>query len=340
MSLARLRVPCPKLCAAMHTRACDLLGIQHPVALGGMGSGTSPELVIAVSNAGGLGAQGCAGRTPAQIAGLAEAIRAGTDRPFGLNLLLFLADDAAIDAVLDAKPPVFSTAWPRPEQELAPLFARAHQTGARVMHMASTVNEARRAADSGADIVVAQGTEGGGHVGLMGTLVLVPQVVRAVAPLPVLAAGGIADGAGLAAALMLGAEGVLLGTRFLATSESPLPESYKQAICRSDGHDTLLTELPDVLAGQVWPGAFARVLRNPFVQEWLGREGEVRYRRAELLQRIQRARETGDVDNGALLIGQDAGLIDSIESAAAVVQRVVAEAEELLSRRAAEVLQR
>jgi NAD(P)H-dependent flavin oxidoreductase YrpB (nitropropane dioxygenase family) len=322
----------------MKTRACDLFGIQYPVVLGGMGSGTSPELVVAVSNAGGLGAQGCAGRSPAQIAELADAIRAGTDRPFGLNLLLFLADDAAIDAVLAARPPVFSTAWPRPDQELAPLFARAHQTGARVMHMASTVHEATRAAESGADVIVAQGTEGGGHVGLMGTVVLVPQVVRAVAPLPVLAAGGIADGAGLAAALMLGAEGVLLGTRFLATTESPLPESYKRAICSSDGHDTLLTELPDVLAGQVWPGAFARVLRNSFVQEWLGREGEVRQRRAELLRCIQRAREEGDVDNGALLIGQDAGLIETIESAGQVVQRVVAEAEAILARRTAEVL--
>ncbi|MDQ6674025.1 MAG: nitronate monooxygenase, partial [Chloroflexota bacterium] len=228
----------------MQTRACDLFGIQHPVVLGGMGSGTSPELVIAVSNAGGLGVQGCAGRSPAQIAGLAEAIRAGTDRPFGLNLLVFLADEAAVDAVLAARPPVVSTAWPQPDQDLARLFSRAHQTGATVMHMVSTVHEARRAVESGADIIVAQGSEGGGHVGLIGTLVLVPQVVRAVAPVPVLAAGGIADGAGLAAAIVLGAEGVLLGTRFLATVESPLPRSYKQAICSSDGHDTLLTELP------------------------------------------------------------------------------------------------
>src|SRR5258708_3894969 len=136
------------------------------------------------------------------------------------------------------------------------------------MDMASTVHEARRAAEAGADVVVAQGTEGGGHVGEMGTFVLVPMVVRAVAPLPVLAAGGIADGAGLAAASMLGAEGVLLGTRFLATEKSPLPETYKQAICRSDGHDTLLTELPDVTSGVVWPGAFAPVLRNPFIQDW------------------------------------------------------------------------
>jgi NAD(P)H-dependent flavin oxidoreductase YrpB (nitropropane dioxygenase family) len=323
----------------MQTRASELLGIQHPVVLGGMGSGTSPDLVIAVSNAGGLGIQGCAGRSPADIARLAETIRTGcAGKAWGLNLLIFLADSAAIDAVLAARPPVVSSAWAWPEHDLASLFARAHAIGAQVMHMVSTVHEARRAAEAGADVIVAQGTEGGGHVGLIGTMVLVPQVVRAVAPVPVLAAGGIADGAGFAAALMLGAEGVLLGTRFLATPEAPLPESYKQAICRSDGHDTLLSELPDVIAGQVWPGAFARALRTPFIQQWLGREGEVRQRRAELLARVQSAREQGDVDNGTLLIGQDAGLIESVEPAAAVVERIVREAEDILTRRPAELL--
>lgn len=323
----------------MHTRVSELFGIQHPVVLGGMGSGTSPRLVMAVSNAGGLGVQGCAGRSPADIADLATSIRAGSGgKPFGLNLLLFMASDAAIDAVLAARPPVFSTAWPTPEHDLVPVFARAHGVGAVVMHMASTLHEAKRAAEAGADVVIAQGTEGGGHVGLMGTMVLVPQVVRAVAPVPVLAAGGIADGAGLAAALMLGAEGVLLGTRLLATPEAPLPDNFKAAICRSDGHDTLLSELPDVIAGQVWPGAFARVLRTPFIQEWLGREGEVRQRRVELLGRIQRARRDGDVDHGALLIGQDAGLIDHVEPAGEIVERLVRQAEELLSRRAADVL--
>jgi NAD(P)H-dependent flavin oxidoreductase YrpB (nitropropane dioxygenase family) len=304
-----------------------------------MAGGTSPELVMAVSNAGGLGIQGCAGRSPADITTLASAIRAGvTGKPFGLNLLLFRADDAVIDAVLTARPPVFSTAWPTLEQDLGVLFARGHEIGAVVMHMVSTVHGARRAAEAGADVIVAQGTEGGGHVGLIGTMVLVPQVVRAVAPVPVLAAGGIADGAGLAAALMLGAEGVLLGTRLLATPEAPLPDAFKEAICRSDGHDTLLSELPDVIAGQVWPGAFARVLRTPFIQQWLGREAEVRQRRAELQLRTQQARDAGDVDNGALLIGQDAGLIDHIEPAGEIVQRLVREAEELLSRRSAEVL--
>jgi NAD(P)H-dependent flavin oxidoreductase YrpB (nitropropane dioxygenase family) len=321
----------------MRSRVTELLGIEHPIVLGGMGSGTSPELVTAVSNAGGLGVQGCAGRSPDQIAQLAATIRAGTTRPFGLNLLLFMATEPAIDAVLESRPLVVSTAWPWPDFDLAKLFARAHSAGANVMHMVSTLDEARRAAEAGADLIVAQGTEGGGHVGVIGTIVLVPQVVRAVAPLPVLAAGGIADGAGLAAALMLGAEGVLLGTRFLATPEAPLPDAYKEAICGSNGHDTLLTELPDVIAGQVWPGAYARVLRTPFVQEWLGREGDVRQRRAELLQRVARAREQGDVANGSLLIGQDAGLIDSVEPAAEVVSRMVREAEAILDRRPGEV---
>ncbi|MBI2321502.1 MAG: nitronate monooxygenase, partial [Chloroflexi bacterium] len=183
----------------LSTRACTLLGIRHPVVLGGMGGGTSPELVAAVSRAGGLGVHACTGRSAEEIAGLAGDIRRRTDRPFGLNLLLFLADDVAVGAVLAVRPRVFSTAWARREQDLRGCFARAHDVGAKVMHMVSTVPEATRAAEAGADLIVAQGTEGGGHVGLMGTMVLVPLVARAVAPVPVLAAGGVADGGGLAA---------------------------------------------------------------------------------------------------------------------------------------------
>jgi NAD(P)H-dependent flavin oxidoreductase YrpB (nitropropane dioxygenase family) len=245
-----------------------------------------------------------------------------------------------LQASLELRPKVISTAWPWPDQDLPALFQRVHDAGALVMHMVSAVPEAERAAAAGADIIVAQGTEGGGHVGWMASMPLVPMVVRAVAPLPVVEAGGVADGAGLAAALALGAEGVLLGTRFLATPEAPLPETYKQAICGSDGHDTLLTELPDVIAGQVWPGAYARVLRTPFVQEWLGREDAVRRHRRELLQRIQRARQEGDVANGSLLIGQDSGLIERIEPAGAIVARIVREAEALLAERPSQVLNR
>ena len=322
----------------MRTRACDVLGIEHPIVLGGMASGTSPALVAAVSQAGGLGTQGATGQSASAVLELAQSIRAVTDKPFGLNLLLFLSDDTSVSAVLAARPAVFSTAWAWPDYDFRPTFDRAHAEGARVTHMVSTVHEAHRAVDAGADVIIAQGTEGGGHVGVMGTMVLVRQVVRAVAPVPVLAAGGIADGAGLAAALMLGADGVLIGTRFLATDEAPLPAAWKEAICKSDGHDTLLTELPDVINGQVWPGAYARVLRTPFIQEWLGREGEVRMRRSELARGLQRARQEGDVGKGALLIGQDAGLIDRVEPAGDIVRRMVTEAEEILVNRPAEVL--
>ncbi len=322
----------------LRTRVTDLFGVQHPIVLGGMGSGTSPALVTAVSNAGGLGVQGCAGRTPAEIGQLAQAIRAETDKPFGLNLLLFQARDEHVDAVMAARPPVFSSAWAWPETDLETLFKKAHDAGATVVHMVSSVHEATRAAEAGADAIVAQGTEGGGHVWLMGTMVLVRQVVRAVAPRPVLAAGGIADGAGLASALMLGAEGALLGTRFLATPEAPLPQSYKEAICKSDGHDTILTEIPDTANSQTWPGALARALRTRFIEEFIGRDDEVRRRRTELSARMRKAREEGDVDNGSLLIGQDAGLIDRIEPAGEIVERIAREAEQILSERVAAVL--
>ena len=322
----------------LRTRMCELLGIRHPIALGGMSTGTSPELVAAVSNAGGLGIQGASGRSPADVATLVERVRALTHHPFGLNLLLFMSSDEQIQAVLRAGAPVFSTAWRWPDQDLRPLFARAHDGGARVVHMASTIGEAQQAAEAGADMIVAQGTEGGGHVGLMGTLPLVRMVVRAVAPLPVLAAGGIADGAGLAAALALGAEGVLLGTRFLATVESPLPDTYKQAIVASDGHDTLVTEIPDVATGAVWPGAYARTYRNQFVERWIGREGDLRAQHRIVAASLQQARVAGDVDSGVLLFGQDAGLIDSIEPAGLVVERLVFEAEQMLRERLSDLL--
>jgi NAD(P)H-dependent flavin oxidoreductase YrpB (nitropropane dioxygenase family) len=269
---------------------------------------------------------------------LAAAIRGLTDRPFGLNLLLFLATEEAVAAVLAARPAVVSTAWAGPEYDLDRLFGRVHEAGATVMHMVSTVAEARRAAAAGADVIVAQGTEGGGHVGLMGTIVLVPLVARALAPLPVLAAGGVADGAGLAAALMLGAEGILLGTRFLATTEAPLPDAYKQVIVASDGHNTVLTEIPDITSGTVWPGAFARVERNRYIETWLGREGDLRYHRAAANARVQQARAEGDPEQGVLYTGQTAGLIERIEPAATIVERIVREAEALLGQRAPALL--
>src|SRR5262249_43823946 len=147
----------------------------------------------------------------------------------------------AFATALELRPAVLAFAWPRPELDIKPFIDRAHAIGAKVTFMAGGVPEAVKAAESGADVIIAQGTEGGGHVGWQASLPLIPMVVDAVAPVPVLAAGGIADGRGLVAALALGADGVLLGTRFLASAESPLHPNFKQAIVDGDGHDTLLS---------------------------------------------------------------------------------------------------
>jgi len=315
----------------IRTRICDMLGIEHPIALGGMGSIYAPDLVSAVSNAGGLGAMGCHSLSPEQIRTGTAAIRDKTNKPFALNFLIFDMHEDSFAAALELRPAVIAFAWPRPNQELRPLIDRAHRAGAKVTFMAGGVPEARRAVDAGADIVIAQGTEGGGHVSWQASLPLIPMVVDAVAPVPVLAAGGIADGRGLAAALALGADGALLGTRFLASAESPLHPNFKQAIVEADGHDTLLSEIPDIAAGKVWPGAMSRSKRNRFIEHWAGREWALRQNQAEALAEVQEARKRGDRDEAPLSMGQDAGLIHDIAPAGEIVQRIAREAEKILA---------
>jgi NAD(P)H-dependent flavin oxidoreductase YrpB (nitropropane dioxygenase family) len=303
-----------------------------------MATGTSAELVAAVSEAGGLGTLGVSGRSPEEIRQQVARIRHQTAAPFGLNILLFYGDEGTVDAALAERPAVMAFAWPAADQSLPDLFARAHDAGATVMHMVSQVSDAMRVVEAGADIIVAQGSEGGGHVGLMGTMALVPQVVTAVAPKPVLAAGGIADGRGLAAALALGAAGALLGTRFLATPEAPLHQNFKQAIVESDGHDTDLTEIPDIISGRVWPGAFARAWRNALIREWAGREWELRRRRPLVAAEVAEARAAGDAARTPLLFGQDAGLIRTIEPAGAIVARIVREAHAVITDRLSQLV--
>jgi NAD(P)H-dependent flavin oxidoreductase YrpB (nitropropane dioxygenase family) len=296
----------------IRTRVCDLLGIEHPIVLGGMGSIYAPALVAAVSEAGGLGTLGCHYLQPEQVRNATAAIRERTNRPFGLNFLIFDVEEDGYAAALALRPPAIALAWPRPEQDIRTYIARAHEAGSKVTFMAGGVPEAVRAAECGADVIIAQGTEGGGHVGWQATMALVPMVVDAVAPVPVLAAGGIADGRGLAAALSLGADGVLLGARFLASEESPLHPNFKQAIVDSDGHDTLLSEIPDIAAGKVWPGAMSRTRRNGFIERWAGREWALRQQRGEAFERVRAARQSGDADEAPLSMGQDAGLIHDV----------------------------
>ena len=203
----------------IRTPICDLLDIEHPIALGGMGSASSPAMTAAVSRAGGLGAMGCHYLTPEQIRERTAATRKETNKPFGLNFLLFDTREDSFATALELRPAVMQFAWARQDQDLKPYFNRAHEVGCKVTYMAGSVAEAVRAAQSGADVIIAQGSEGGGHVGWMGSMPLVPMVVDAVGSIPVLAAGGFADGRGLVAALALGAQGILLGTKFLASME-------------------------------------------------------------------------------------------------------------------------
>ena len=305
----------------IHTAICDLLGIDHPIVLGGMGGGyTQSSMVAAVSNAGGLGTLGCHGRDGDQITKDAAAIRGATNQPFALNFLLFATDEEPFAAAIEARPLVMSYAWPEGDQDIQPYIRRAHDIGALVTYMAGSVTEARRGADAGADIIVAQGSEGGGHVSWMASLVLTPLIVDAVAPIPVLAAGGIADG-------------VLLGTRFLASDESLLHDNFKQAIVDSDGHDTALSEIPDLAAGTVWPGAMSRSGRNRFIERWSGREWELRQNQAEVLAGVMAARKAGDIDEAPLSYGQDAGLIDAVSPAGDIVRQIASDAEQILSKR-------
>ena len=314
----------------IRTRICDLLGIPHPIVLGGMGNATTAPLVAAVSNAGGFGTLGTSAFDASTLDREIASIHERTDKPFGINHLLFQIKEDMYAVTLRARPALVAFAWARKDQNLRDYVQRAHDAGCKVMYMAGEVSEALRAADAGADVLVAQGTEAGGHVGWMASLPLVPMMVKALAPLPVLCAGGIADGHGLAGALALGAEGVLLGTRFLATHESPLHANFKQAIVDSDGHDTVLTEIPDLASQRVWPGAMSRAKRNGFIERWAGREWAVRQDAVEIGKELAKARAAGDIDNASLSYGQDAGLIDSIKSVKEVIEEIVAEAEGIM----------
>ena len=318
----------------IRTKFCDLLGIEHPVALGGMGGGfTRPGMVAAVSEAGGIGALSCSGLSPEQIHDAAAAMRSHTNKPYALNFLLFLTDDECFAAALEEKPAAIALAWPRREQDLKSFIDRSHDAGCKVTLMAGTVADAERGVEAGADVIIAQGTEGGGHVGWMASMVLTPMIVDAVAPVPVLSAGGIADGRGLAAALALGADGALLGTRFIASDEAPIHDNFKQAIVDSDGHDTVLTEITDLAAGVIWPGAMSRAKRNRFVERWIGREWDLRRHQAQAFARLQSARTDGDIDEALLSYGQDAGLIHDILPAGEIVRRIAEEAEAILTDR-------
>ena len=244
--------------------------------------------------------------------------------PWGVGLITWSIAQSVLELALEFGPHAFMLSFgdPRP---YAPAIKSA---GCKLICQVQDVEQARVAREAGADIIVAEGTEAGGHSGTRATLPLVPAVVDAVAPTPVVAAGGIADGRGLAAALMLGAHGALIGTRFYASTEALGRDGAKQRIVAGRGEETARTRAFDIVRRYAWPERFAgRALRNRFLERWDGRENDLTAALETERPAYQAAARAGDYDTAVVWAGEAVDLIDSVESAAALVARISAEAE-------------
>lgn len=313
----------------LHTSLCELLDIRVPLIQAGMSVYTSPGLVAAVSNAGALGSLGAWTRPADELRRDLADLREATDRPFAVNHVVPDLDPAAFETTLDAAPKVVSFAL----DDAGDHIDRVHDAGSLVMQQVTTVAQAETAAAHGADVIVAQGHEAGGYGGTITTLTLVPQVVDAVAPVPVVAAGGIADGRGLAAALMLGAAGANLGTRFLASREAPIGENWKRAIVDATSERWTQLEFWNDLfpmPGRQGYGTRMRALRTEFVERWRARGDEVRRDPGAAIAELESAEGAGKLDELLVVGGQSAGLVGEILPAGGIVETIEAEAAAIL----------
>ncbi len=328
------------------TRFCQLLGVTHPIVSAPLGADLSDvDLVSAVSGAGALGSLQAQLDPPDQLRSKIREIRERTNnKPFAVNFILFFPSEEGIAVCLEEKVPAISFFWGDP----SPYVHRIHQAGAKVLHQVGSVDAARQVAAAGVDVIIAQGSEAGGHVaGDVATTVLVPAIVDALPSIPIVAAGGIADARGLVAALALGAEGVAMGTRFLATVEARAHPHYKNRVLQAGTGDTVRT----TLFGREWPDAPHRAIRTPFVEQWReeARRGDLsrpddpvigQTRIAGQTIPLQRfasfppnADATGDIDAMGMLAGQSAGLVHEIKPAAVIVREIVEEARTIIESR-------
>ncbi len=294
-----------------------------------MGPWTSAELVSAVSNAGGIGILGMSGRPIDESASELKKIKQLTNRPFGVNWVLTNYPEGALELAQEFRVPLISTALDDPGD----LVKKAHDFGARYMHQVHTRRQAIKAKERGVDIIIAQGQEAGGFGMYVGSLPLIPQVVDAVKPIPVVAAGGIADGRGVAAALVLGAEGVSMGTRFLASVEAPIREEWKKMITSSESEDAVKVDFFSEMFPSRTPGygTVPRVLRTAFVEKYSDRDlvrKDAQKIAAELMPSLKKSAKA--IDEILPFTGQTTALIRDILPAGEIIKRTVSEARSIL----------
>lgn len=309
------------------SRICDILGIKYPVFQGGMAWVADADLAAAVSNAGGLGIIAGMNMNGEQLRAEIKKVRAKTDKPFGVNVMLMSPYTPEVaEVIIEENVPVVTTGAGNPLAYIKKWL----DAGVRVIPVVASVALAKMVAKRGATAVVAEGGESGGHIGEAHTLPLVPQVVDAV-DIPVIAAGGIADGRGMAAALMLGAEGVQMGTAFLVAKECNVHQTYKDRVIKAGDADT-------VVNGRK-VGHPARALKNPFTRSFSDLENGVNVTDEEIMAygtgALRRAVQDGDWETGSFLCGQIAGLIKEERSCQEIVERIVAETETILKSAAA-----
>jgi nitronate monooxygenase len=315
---------------ALSTPFTRLLSVRHPIASAPMGGFTGGALAAAVSNGGGLGLLGGGHGDLEWLDRELPIVADGTDEPWGVGFLSWAIDDRAVNRALAYQPAAVMLSFgdPRPFAKLV------RQAGAMLIIQVTDLSEARQAVDLGADVIVAQGTEAGGHGAQRGrsTLPFVPVVVDLATPTIVLAAGGIADGRGVAAALALGAAGALIGTRFLATAEALVERSATAAIVAGRGEDTERNTVLDIARGSKWPLRYsARTLGHPFLDQWRGREGELAAD-ASARRAYQDGVTSGDLPPRPVWASEAIDLINDLPPAAELVGALAAQAEEALAR--------
>jgi nitronate monooxygenase len=313
------------------TAFTGLFGVRHPIALAPMGGSAGGALAAAVSNGGGLGLLGSGNGDREWLARELPLVAQGTGEPWGVGFQSWAIDPGAVEYALRYEPRAVMLSFGDPR----PFAGLVRQSSAALIIQVTDLAEARQAVDVGADVIVAQGTEAGGHGARRGwsTLAFVPAVADLVAPVPVLAAGGIADGRGVAAALTLGAAGALVGTRFLATAEALSDPDAKKAVVDGNGEETERSSVLDIARGSRWPLEYTgRTLGHPFLDRWRDAEAELAADPDDVRRAYQEGVARGDLPAQPVWASQAIGLIHDLPPAGDLVGVLAAQAEEALAR--------